>query len=77
MSDAIDKLILRLQQELGTTFVVISHDLDGTWQIADRIAMLYKSKLIATGTKDEIKNSDNPVLKQFFSRSSEGPIQVV
>lgn len=77
MSDAIDKLILRLQHELGTTFVVISHDLDGTWQIADRIAMLYKSKLIACGTKDEIKNSDNPVLKQFFSRSSEGPIQVV
>lgn len=77
MSDAIDKLILRLQHELGTTFVVISHDLDGTWQIADRIAMLYKSKLIACGTKEEIKNSDNPVLKQFFSRSSEGPIQVV
>lgn len=77
MSDAIDKLILRLQKELGMTFVVISHDLDGTWQIADRIAMLYKSKLIACGTKDEIRHSENPVLKQFFSRSADGPIQVV
>ncbi|HEY9720981.1 MAG TPA: ABC transporter ATP-binding protein [Oscillatoriaceae cyanobacterium] len=77
MSDAIDKLILRLQRELGMTFVVISHDLDGTWQIADRIAMLYKGKLIAYDERDAIRNSDNPILRQFFSRSSEGPIQVV
>lgn len=77
MSDAIDKLILKLQQELGMTFVVISHDLDGTFQIADRIAMLYKARCIAEATKDEVKNSDNPILRQFFSRSSEGPIQVV
>jgi phospholipid/cholesterol/gamma-HCH transport system ATP-binding protein len=77
MSDAIDKLILRMQRELGLTFIVISHDLDGTFQIADRIAMLYKSKLIADGDAKEVRNSDNPILRQFFSRSSEGPIQVV
>jgi phospholipid/cholesterol/gamma-HCH transport system ATP-binding protein len=77
MSDAIDKLILKMQKELGLTFVVISHDLDGTFQIADRIAMLYKSKLIAEGDAKLIRNSDNPVLRQFFSRSAEGPIQVV
>jgi phospholipid/cholesterol/gamma-HCH transport system ATP-binding protein len=77
MSDAIDKLILKMQRELGLTFIVISHDLDGTFQIADRIAMLYKSKLIAQGDKDAIRHSDNPILRQFFSRSSEGPIQVV
>jgi len=77
MSDAIDKLILRMQQELGLTFIVISHDLEGTFQIADRIAMLYKSKLIAAGDAKDIRASDNPVIKQFFSRSAEGPIQVV
>lgn len=77
MSDAIDKLIIRLQRDLGLTFVVISHDLDGTFQIADRIAMLYKSKLIADGPADEVRRADNPVLRQFFGRSSEGPIQVV
>ena len=77
MSDAIDKLILKLQHELGMTFVVISHDLDGTFQIADRIAMLYKARCIAEATKDEVKHSDNPILRQFFSRSSDGPIQVV
>lgn len=77
MSDAIDKLILRMQQELGLTFIVISHDLEGTFQIADRIAMLYKSKLIAAGPANEVRNTDNPIIKQFFSRSAEGPIQVV
>jgi phospholipid/cholesterol/gamma-HCH transport system ATP-binding protein len=77
MSDAIDKLILRMQQELGLTFIVISHDLEGTFQIADRIAMLFKSKLIAAGDAREIRASDNPIIKQFFSRSAEGPIQVV
>lgn len=77
MSDAIDKLILRMQRELGLTFIVISHDIPGTFQIADRIAMLYKSKLIAYGAADKLKESDNPILRQFFDRSADGPIQVV
>lgn len=77
MSDAIDKLILRMQRDLGLTFIVISHDIPGTFQIADRIAMLYKSKLIADGPADEVRASNNPVLQQFFGRSAEGPIQVV
>ncbi|MEB3328663.1 MAG: ABC transporter ATP-binding protein [Candidatus Sericytochromatia bacterium] len=77
MSDAIDKLILRMQRELGLTFVVISHDLEGTFQIADRIAMLYKSKLIAAGDAAAVRASDNPIIRQFFSRSADGPIQVV
>lgn len=77
MSDAIDKLILRMQRELGLTFVVISHDIPGTFQIADRIAMLYKSKLIAYGPAQELKDSQDPILRQFFDRSADGPIQVV
>jgi phospholipid/cholesterol/gamma-HCH transport system ATP-binding protein len=77
MSDAIDKLILKMKAELGLTFVVISHDLEGTFQIADRIAMLFKGNLIAQGSLAEIRNSDDPILKQFFGRSSIGPIQVV
>ncbi|HEY9854543.1 MAG TPA: ABC transporter ATP-binding protein [Stenomitos sp.] len=77
MSDAIDKLILRMQHELGLTFIVISHDIPGTFQIADRIAMLYKSKLIAYGSCETLKTSDDPILRQFFDRSADGPIQVV
>lgn len=77
MSDAIDKLILRMQHELGLTFIVISHDLPGTFQIADYIGMLFKSELIAFGPADGIRHADNPILQQFFARSAEGPIQVV
>jgi len=77
MSDAIDKLILRMQHELGLTFVVISHDIPGTFQIADRIAMLYKSKLIAYGPAQELREAQDPILRQFFDRSADGPIQVV
>lgn len=77
MSDAIDKLILRMQRELGLTFVVISHDLDGTFQIADRIAMLYKAKVVAEGDASVVRQADDPILKQFFTRSSDGPIRAV
>lgn len=77
MSDAIDRLILRMQRELGLTFIVISHDIPSTFLIADNIGMLFKSKLIAYDTAEALKNSDNPVLHQFFNRSAEGPIQVV
>lgn len=76
MSDAIDELILKMQRELGSTFIVISHDIAGTFKIADYIGMLYKSKLIAFGEKEKIKNLDHPVLQQFFSRSSKGPMEV-
>lgn len=76
MSDAIDKLILKMKKELGSTFIVISHDIAGSFQIADYIAMLYKSKLIEFGTKEKIQNSKNPILQQFFSRNSEGPMEM-
>ena len=77
MSDAIDKLIRRMQTELGLTFIVISHDIPGTFQIADRIAMLYKSKLVAAGPREQLEHTDHPILRQFFDRSADGPIQVV
>lgn len=76
MSDSIDDLIIKMKKELGSTFIVISHDIAGTFKIADYIGMLYKSKLIAFGEKEKIKNSDNPVLQQFFTRSAKGPMEV-
>ena len=77
MSDAVDKLIMRMQRDLGLTFVVISHDIPGTFQIADTIGMLYKGKLVAYGPREEVRADPNPILRQFFSRSAEGPIRVV
>ncbi len=77
MADAIDRLILRMQRELGITFLVISHDIASTAMIADYVGMLYDGRLISFGPREEVMQSDNPILQQFFSRSAEGPIRVV
>jgi phospholipid/cholesterol/gamma-HCH transport system ATP-binding protein len=77
MADAISKLILDTQSRLNVTCVVISHDIQGTFQIAHKIAMLYKGKIIEYGTPEEIKRSSNPALKQFLEGNVEGPIKVI
>jgi phospholipid/cholesterol/gamma-HCH transport system ATP-binding protein len=76
-ADSIDNLILEMQHRLKCTFVVVSHDIESTFKIADYIGMLWQGKLVAFGPKDEVMNMDNKVIRQFFNRSSEGPIQIV
>jgi len=68
-SDAIDHLIHDMKAKLGITFVVISHDIVGTINVADRIAMLYQGKLIANGTTAEVVRSEHPVLRRFLGRN--------
>ena len=70
-SDAIDQLIGHLKQTLGITFVVITHDIVSTVQIADRIAMLYQGKLVAWGSVPEVVRSENEVVRRFFARNVE------
>ena len=68
-SDAIDQLIHDMKAKLGITFVIISHDIVGTINVADRIAMLYQGKLIANGTTAEVVRSEHPVLRRFLGRN--------
>ncbi|MSQ03037.1 MAG: ATP-binding cassette domain-containing protein [Myxococcales bacterium] len=68
-SDAIDALIGHLKETLGVTFVVISHDIVGTINVADHIAMLYQGKLIAWGTRDEVTHSEHPIVRRFLGRN--------
>ncbi len=77
MSDVINQLILDTQKRLNITFVIISHDVKGAFLLADRIAMLYEGRIIAEGTPDEMRQERNPVLHQFLSGSSEGPVTMV
>lgn len=70
MAGAIDKLILRMKG--NSTFLVISHDLESTLLIADRIGMIHEGRLIALAAKDEILHSSNPVIRQFFARLEQG-----
>lgn len=67
-ADAIDELILRMQRRLGCTFVVNSHDIPGTFRIADRIGVLYETRLVAYGESEEVRRSRDPLLVRFFER---------
>ena len=77
MADAINSLIVETQRHTGATYVVISHDIEGTFRIAHRVAMLYEGKIIETGAPEDIKSSPNPVLQQFIQGKESGPIKVV
>jgi len=72
-SDEIDALIARMKEELGITFIVISHDIVGAFAIADKIAMLYKGGLVAEGSPDEILHSEVPIVRQFLARNLDLP----
>ena len=66
-SDVINDLILDMQKKLGVTSVVVTHDMVSAFKVADRIAMLYKGRIIEVGTVDEIKNTTNPFVHQFIT----------
>lgn len=71
----IDKLILDLSKKLLITSVVVTHDMQSVFRIADRIAMLHKGRILQIGTAEEIRNSQNPIVQQFICGDVEGPIQ--
>jgi phospholipid/cholesterol/gamma-HCH transport system ATP-binding protein len=64
-SDVINELIIKLQRELNTTSIVVTHDMASAFKIADRIVMLYEGKLIIDGSPREIRESQNPVVRRF------------
>jgi phospholipid/cholesterol/gamma-HCH transport system ATP-binding protein len=64
----LDELILLLKQVYPITVVVVTHELTSAFKIADRLAMLCDGAFVAVGTKDEIRNSENPHVKQFLDR---------
>lgn len=73
-SDVINDLILRMQEKLKVTSIVVTHDMTSAYKVGNRIAMLYNGKIIGTGTPDQIRNTTDPVIKQFITGSAKGPI---
>lgn len=73
-ADAINCLILELKEKLKATSVIITHDMNTTYKVADRVAMLYEGQIIETGTPEEIRHSANDVVQQFINGRAEGPI---
>lgn len=75
MSARINELILRMQEKLNVTSVVVTHDMESAYHIADRIAVLYNGKIIECGTPDQIRSSPDPVVQQFIHGMIAGPIE--
>jgi phospholipid/cholesterol/gamma-HCH transport system ATP-binding protein len=73
-ADAINDLIVGLRKKLGVTSVAITHDMHSAYKISDRIAMLYKGEILEVGTPDQIRNTTNPIVRQFITGSAVGPI---
>ena len=62
----IDRLIVRMKEELGVTGIVVTHDIESAYRISDRIAMLHDGRIRTFGTVDEIKESDDLLLRSFL-----------
>jgi len=62
----IDQLIIDLQDRLGVTSLVVTHDMDSAFRVSDRLAMLYDRKIVWTGFKDEVENAEDPVVQAFI-----------
>ena len=62
----IDRLIVRMKEELGVTGIVVTHDIESAYRISDRIAMLHDGRIRTCGTVDEIKESDDLLLRSFL-----------
>ena len=76
MGDIINDLILDLKAKLKITSIAVTHDMVSAYKIADRIAMLHEGKIIEVGTSHEIKDTSNPIVRQFITGSGKGPIRV-
>ena len=69
------RLIRQLNDALGITSIVVSHDLEETFRIADKVIILANGKIAAQGTPDEVRNSADPLVNQFVNALPDGPVQ--
>ncbi|HEY7637776.1 MAG TPA: ATP-binding cassette domain-containing protein [Gemmatimonadales bacterium] len=67
-ADVIDDLVKRLDNELGVTSVMVTHDVRGAFRVADRLALLTGGKIVQQGTQEEFLASRNPKVQEFLER---------
>ena len=77
ISCAIHQMIRDTHAKFGYTAVVVSHEIPEIFDISDQVAVLYRGRIIESGTPGEIQRSQDPVVRQFINGSLEGPIQLV
>jgi phospholipid/cholesterol/gamma-HCH transport system ATP-binding protein len=71
VSSALDELILRLRDAMGMTIVVVTHELDSAFKIADRITVLDRGNILTVGTVDEVRNNSNERIQSLLNRRFE------
>ncbi|NJM43042.1 MAG: ABC transporter ATP-binding protein [Brachymonas sp.] len=69
------QLIRQLNDALGLTSIIVSHDLEETFKIADKVIILANGKIAAQGTPDEVRRSADPLVHQFVNALSDGPVK--
>jgi phospholipid/cholesterol/gamma-HCH transport system ATP-binding protein len=65
-SAVIDELMVRMRERLGVTSVVITHDMRSAYTVGTRIAMLYQGRVQQCGSVDEIRSTNDPIVRQFI-----------
>jgi phospholipid/cholesterol/gamma-HCH transport system ATP-binding protein len=73
-SAEIDQLIIDLNHKLGVTSVVVTHEMDSAYRIADRMVLLDRGKFVVSGRPDELRDSADPLVRQFVHGLTEGPL---
>jgi phospholipid/cholesterol/gamma-HCH transport system ATP-binding protein len=73
MTDVIGRIILDLKAEMGVTSITITHDLKSAFEIADRIALIFRGECIACQIPKEFKSNPHPVVQQFLRGDADGP----
>ncbi len=68
------RLIRQLNDAMGLTSIIVSHDLDETFAIADHVVVLANGRIAAQGTPDEVRHSTDPLVHQFVNAEPEGPV---
>lgn len=74
ISSVIDELIISLTEQHKVTSIIVTHEMDSAFRIGTRMAMLYQGRIIENADASQFRQSNNPVVRQFLSGSTEGPI---
>jgi phospholipid/cholesterol/gamma-HCH transport system ATP-binding protein len=72
-ADIIDGLVKRLDEELGVTSVMVTHDVRGAFRVADRLALLSEGRIVMQGTPQEFLDSKDPKVREFLERDFDNP----
>jgi phospholipid/cholesterol/gamma-HCH transport system ATP-binding protein len=76
MADVINELIRRLQNSLSITSVAVTHDIKSAYKIGDRLALLFNGKIVFEGSPDDVRSTNDELVRQFIEGRAHGPIGV-